>query len=191
MKAARVVPDLPLDHARLSRLPAPEVERLARGLLEKEAWQVDTTLSTPTRLAFQRGTTRALLEVRAGGNWDVPIAAAQAVEVEADRLGAESAWLLTAGIFAPRAWDHCRGTRVSLVDRNLVLQWIRDRMPERAAETGREATITCNTCGSQDRVRFTVDGHGPLYCGRCYRRQRRARPGAAEQPTAAALDWAA
>ncbi len=179
-----------LDPSGLSRLDPTELASLARTLFARDGWQADGTAREASAM-LQRGDVRLLLQLRGTGRWDVTPEQAQEAETAGTEAGAAEVWLVTSGIFSPAAWDHVRRTRVRLADRNLLMQWLRDRLPERCAPEGRERVITCNRCGTEDRVRFTVDGHGPLFCSRCYRRRRRAPRGAGRPAEADGIDWAA
>ncbi len=180
-----------LDHASLSRLPVAEIEDLARELFAAEGWTGQSVADASGWVVLERGENRLTFQTRGEGRWHLTPAVIAAAEGAARASGSEAAWLVTAGTFAPTAWELARRARVRLADRNLLLQWLRDRLPERATAAGRSRTIACNSCGAEDQVRFTVDGHGPLFCSRCYRRQRRASRPRLPAGDGSALDWAA
>lgn len=181
---------VPLDAAAVGRLSPSQVEQLARELFEADQW-TPRRVKTPGWVALERGASLVIVQARGAGRWHLTPAVVEAANGAATRIEAEAAWLTTGGTFAPSAWEIAKRTRVRLADRNLLLQWLHDRLPARSAQSGPERTITCNGCGAPDQVRFAVDGHGPLYCGRCYRRQRRATRTAQSPLDAGALEWAA
>ncbi len=179
-----------LDAAALGRLTPAQVEQLTRELFEADQW-ISARVETPGWVALERGASRVIVQARGAGRWHLTPAVVEAVDGTATRVDAETAWLATGGTFAPSAWEIAKRTRVRLADRNLLLQWVQDRLPARSVQTGPPRTITCNGCGAPDEVRFAVDGHGPLYCSRCYRRQRRATRTPQSPLDAGALEWAA